>query len=161
MLCFNLIAEAYSRCTQTFVCHKADPIKSSAGIRERCLQLPSLISRALPVSKYRLSIIQYQSELVSRSVLTPGLCQCLTIATICVTKELSTALLKRTCGTGGRQAGCDLPYEDRLNQLGLFNLEIRRLWETFQCLRGGQQERRNRLLSEFCCGRTRGNVLKL
>ena len=40
-----------------------------------------------------------------------------------MTKEWSTALLKRTWGTGGRQAGCDFPYEDRLRYLGLFSPE--------------------------------------
>ena len=58
-----------------------------------------------------------------------------------------------------------LPYEDRLRELGLFSPEKRRLWEdptaAFQYLKGGERKDGDRLFSRFCCDRTRGNGFNL
>ena len=57
-----------------------------------------------------------------------------------------------------------LPYEDRLGELGLFNLEKRRLWGhqrvAFQYLKKDCKKEGDRLFSRVCCDRTRGNGFK-
>jgi len=58
-----------------------------------------------------------------------------------------------------------LPCEERLRQLGLFNLEIRRLWEdltaTFRYLKGAYRKDAERLLITKCSDKTRSNDFKL
>ena len=50
-------------------------------------------------------------------------------------------------------------------ELGLFSLENRRLWgvlrATFQYLKGGCKKEGDRLFSRVCCGRIRGNSVKV
>jgi len=57
----------------------------------------------------------------------------------------------------------DFPYEDRLRELELFILEMRRLQEdlvaAFQYLNGAKD--RDRLFSRACCSRKRRNGFKL
>ena len=52
-------------------------------------------------------------------------------------------------------------YEDRLRDLGLFNLEKSRiqgdLLAAFQYIKGAYKKDGDRLLSRACCDRTRGN----
>ena len=56
-------------------------------------------------------------------------------------------------------------YWDRLRDLGLFNLEKRRLWRdvivSFQYLNGGYKKKGNRFFIRVCCDRTRRNSFKL
>ena len=58
-----------------------------------------------------------------------------------------------------------LRYENRLRDLGLFILEMRRLQGllrvAFQCPKGSHKKEGNRLFSRVCCGRTIGNGFKL
>jgi len=58
-----------------------------------------------------------------------------------------------------------LSYEDRLRELGLFNLEKRRLQEDLvvacQYLKGAYKKYGDRVFSRACCDRTRGNDFKL
>ena len=58
----------------------------------------------------------------------------------------------------------NLFYEDRLRELGLFNLEKRRLQgyliAAFQYLKGSYRKEGDRLLSRVRCGRIRGKVFK-
>ncbi|PKU46444.1 coiled-coil domain-containing protein 66 [Limosa lapponica baueri] len=58
-----------------------------------------------------------------------------------------------------------LSCEDRLRQLGLFNLEKRRLQgdllAAFQYLKGAYKKDKDRLFSRACCNRTRSNGFKL
>ncbi|KFQ73276.1 hypothetical protein N335_13379, partial [Phaethon lepturus] len=58
-----------------------------------------------------------------------------------------------------------LSCEDRLRDLGLLNLEKRRLWgdfiAAFQDLMGSYKKDGNRLFSRACCSRTRGNGFRL
>ena len=58
-----------------------------------------------------------------------------------------------------------LPYEDRLRELGLFNLEKRRLWgdltAAFQDLKGAYKQEGSQLFTRIDNGRTRGKGLKL
>ena len=58
-----------------------------------------------------------------------------------------------------------LPYRDMLRELGLFNLEKRRLrghlTATFQYLKRGHKQERSRLFGSIDKSRTRGNGLKL
>lgn len=55
-----------------------------------------------------------------------------------------------------------LPVE-RLRELGLFILEMRRLWSYLPvaCLKGACKKNEERLFSRACCNRTRGNDFKL
>ena len=58
-----------------------------------------------------------------------------------------------------------LLYEDRLRELGLFNLEKRRLWEdlivAFQCLKWAYRKAGEGLFIRACSDRTRGNGFRL
>ena len=58
-----------------------------------------------------------------------------------------------------------LTYEDRLRELGLFDLEKRRLWEDiivdFQYLKGAYRKAGERPFVRACSNRTRGNGFKL
>ena len=57
-----------------------------------------------------------------------------------------------------------LPCKYRLRELGLFNLEKRRLRgdlrAAFQCLKGNYRKEGDRLFSRLCGNRTRGNCFK-
>jgi len=57
-----------------------------------------------------------------------------------------------------------LSYEGRLRELGLFNLEKRRLWgdltAAFQYLKWAYKKDRDKLFSRACCDRTWDNCLK-
>ncbi|KAK4826898.1 hypothetical protein QYF61_012253 [Mycteria americana] len=58
-----------------------------------------------------------------------------------------------------------LSYEERLRELGLFNLEKRRLQAdliaAFQYLKGAYKKDGDRLFNRACSNRTRGNVFKV
>jgi len=58
-----------------------------------------------------------------------------------------------------------LSYEERLTELGLFNLEKRRLWgdltAAFQYLEGAYRKDGENVFNRACCNRTRGNSFKL
>jgi len=58
-----------------------------------------------------------------------------------------------------------LCYEDRLRELGLFNLEKRKLWgdliKAFHYLKGADKKDGDRLFSRACCNRTRSSGFKL
>ncbi|KFP35521.1 hypothetical protein N324_12222, partial [Chlamydotis macqueenii] len=57
-----------------------------------------------------------------------------------------------------------LSSEDRLRELGLFNLKKRRFWgdtiAVFQYLKGAYRKDREKLFSGACCDRMRGNTFK-
>ncbi|KAF4794093.1 hypothetical protein TURU_105121 [Turdus rufiventris] len=58
-----------------------------------------------------------------------------------------------------------LPYKDRLRQLGLFSLELRRLWgkpiASFQCPKGGYEKEGGELFIQADSDRARDNGFKL
>lgn len=53
------------------------------------------------------------------------------------------------------------PYEDTVREMGLFSLEMRRLWgkliASFQCLKGGYEKEGERLFIQADSDRTRDN----
>jgi len=72
--------------------------------------------------------------------------------------------VQRTATKMFRRLG-HLSYEERLRELGLLNLEKRRLQgdliAAFQYLQGAYKKDGDRLFSRACCGRTRSNGFEL